>query len=222
MRAVSKGPIVLLADSQLLFARESNEWFRSRIEKHVANHSGPGVYIGASNNNEEAFFDMGREALKDFGVYQTHFLKSSLLDLGVEQNETPSVILLSGGDVSLGWKLLNQPDIASWVLNAHSNGCLLLGISAGAIHLTNGVAENVEINPISFFNLYPTITLVHEENDGWPSEQLYLGSYSKDMACLRIPFGGGAWIDTNKLIAFGKHPPTMIVGLDTIVLPFEV
>ena len=218
----SAGPVVLLADSQLLFAKESNDWFRQRLSAHVSSTPSFAVYIGAANQNEQAFYEMGCDGLKEFGIDQTLFLKAHLNDLGELQHQTPSVILLAGGDVALGWEFLKQKEIANWVLGCHQKGSLLLGISAGAIHLTNGLSADTGSHQIPFYNLFAAVTLVHEENENWPSERLYCCINQESIGCLKIPFGGGCWIQRGDPVFFGKHQSVLMNGDRVVSVPFEL
>lgn len=220
------GPIVMLADSQLLFAKQGNDWFQQKVAGQVSERPDFGVYIGASNHNEPAFYEMASEAMKDFGVQQTLFLRTGLEDLAQYRDRIPSIILLSGGDVAAGWALLKQPSIARWLVSCFQQGSLLLGISAGAIHLTNGLPEGELPASVAFFNLFNSVTLAHEEADNWPGEQRYLQGYDQqlldhDLHCLKIPFGGGVWIQEGAAALFGKRRPELTLGRQVVALPFE-
>ncbi|MCG8670052.1 MAG: Type 1 glutamine amidotransferase-like domain-containing protein, partial [Pseudomonadales bacterium] len=203
------------ADSQLLFSRKNNDWFLDRLQSFTNQQSSFAVYIGAANGNEPAFYEMAQEAFSSLGIAESVFLKSGLEDLQKHQNKIPSVILLSGGDVQQGWQLLSQPDIRNWLLNCYHRGCLLLGISAGAIHLTNALDIDSNITPL--LNLLPVIPLAHEENEDWPGETRYLTALElkgealsletgEPLFCLKLPFGSGVWVNSSGMVTFGKNP----------------
>lgn len=210
MQSSEYGPIVLLADSQLLFSAENNRWFFETIKSKLVGEDSFAVYVGASNGNEPVFFQMAQDALEGFGISSTLFLKQGLEDLGEYSDKVPSVILLAGGDVALGWQLLRQPSISAWIDRCYRAGTLLMGISAGAIHLTHGVfAEQGKATLFSGYGYLPLVTMVHEEADHWPSEKL-LRDVPKVKAPgtlwmgVKIPFGGGIWSGRNTITSFGR------------------
>lgn len=230
------GPLVLLSDSQLFFAQEYGGWMRERITDHIKGwqqlygHSDC-VYGGASNNNEPAFFDLAASALKGMGATDCSFLKFSIKDLPNVEQTRPAVILLAGGDVLLGWQTLSKPDVRNWLTECWHQGCLLLGVSAGAIHLTQmiGLSQDGQPALFDFLKFFPVATMVHEEKDAWPSYSIYQQYIADQKAhtplpCLRIPFGGGVWITLTEQqpewISFGRTQSELLMGADRIDLPY--
>ena len=212
------GPLVLLADSQLLFTPEQGRRLLQRLREQISNSANNGfaVYIGASNNNEPAFYEMACQALAPLGVTRTLFLRESVADLGERAALVPAVILLAGGDPAAGWQLIGREPVRNWLLGCRQQGSLLLGISAGAIHLTSGITGVGEkAAPVPFLDLYPVVTLVHEEQDNWPGYICYqeycrAAAPGKQRGCLKIPFGAGVWIEQDLVTGFGRRHPELI------------
>lgn len=206
------GPVVLLADSQLLFNHARAVVFHQQLRRFLKGQEqgrSAGaycVYVGAANNNRPEFFAMAEQALSGLGFPRCEFLKAGLTDLKTPQ-QTPALILLAGGDPLLGWQTLEQPELQAWLVEQWHKGALLLGISAGAMHLTSAVlAEGGKPYRQSFMELYPLVTFVHEEAEDWPSYQAFqaLGD-SQQRSCLKIPFGSGCWIQGDEIRCFGRQ-----------------
>ena len=54
--------------------------------------------------------------------------------------EPCALVLLAGGDVAAGWQFLGRPRVRHWLTRCHARAdSLMIGISAGAIHLGRGV-----------------------------------------------------------------------------------
>ena len=227
LRDRQPGPLVLLADSQLLFASDHGQWLQQALKQQVnsaGSDSGEGpfaVYLGASNGNEPAFYQMACDALAPLGIERTLFLKQSVAELGEQARQIPAIILLAGGDPASGWQVIGQDPVRNWLLACRQQGSLLLGISAGAIHLTSGVTEVAEKAAgkaalIPFLDLYPVVTLVHEEQENWPGYALYQSCRQENAGehrgCLKIPFGSGVWIDKDQAMGFGRQKSELIGG----------
>lgn len=213
------GPLVMLADSQLLFAGEQGAWLKAKIRRHLQRHKARygqacSVYVGAANRNEPAFFELAESALREMGSTQCVFLKRHLDELGQWRNQAPAVILLAGGDPRLGWQTLGQPEWVSWLHNCWYRGTLLIGISAGAIHLTSGMDTDND-QPRRFLDLFPAVTLVHEEQDDWPSERRFRRALGPQhhQACLKIPMASGIWVHQEQVTTFGKVASEIRTGL---------
>ncbi|MDX1692664.1 MAG: hypothetical protein R3208_02795 [Ketobacteraceae bacterium] len=222
--AEENGPLVLLADSQLLFARQAGDLLQQRLRAHIAQWTQPpwAVYIGASNGCDPGFYDMACDALKPLGIEQVWFLRQSLADLEPMPAGPPAVILLAGGDPETGWQVIGEPAVRDWLLRSRQQGSLLLGISAGALHLTSGIVSGGgQARRKVFLDLYPAVTLVHEEQDHWPG---YAAWQQCDpgpaIACLKIPFGAGVWIDRNRMETFGRQKARLMRRDGEIPLPY--
>ena len=219
------GPLMLLADSQLLLIPERGDALQCQLRQDAAVGDGFAVYVGAANGCEAAFYDMACDAMAMMGINRTLFLKRDLVELGDCAAQIPALILLSGGDPVLGWQVLGQNPVRDWLLRCHHAGSVLVGISAGALHLTSALtARGGRPARVPFLDLYPAVTLVHEEQSGWPGEAAYLGLDQDDhYGCFKIPLGSGVRIagggnESRQLQGFGRARPTLLRGREHQVL----
>ena len=94
----------------------------------------------------------------------------------------------------------------SWLQGCWQQGAVLIGISAGAIHLTWGISAAGEPRLHRFGNFFEAITLVHEESKGWPGLDLYKRIPEGDsLDCIQIPMGSGVWIQHGRATTFGRQ-----------------
>ena len=91
----------LLADSQLLFLRDEGSLFLDRVRAAL----GPeprAAYLGASNGDEPAFYDIFVAAMEGIGVRACRSVPSAPSEADRAFLEEASVILLAGGDADRG------------------------------------------------------------------------------------------------------------------------
>ncbi|MEE2732425.1 MAG: hypothetical protein VYA55_16515 [Pseudomonadota bacterium] len=193
------GALLLLADSQLLFrgdtAAQLQQWISARFP-----HGLEAAYLGAANGDDPVFFELACGGINRMlrRPCQTHWVR--------DPNALPppcALVLLAGGSVAQGWHLISQPRVGAWLQRCRNlGGSLVIGISAGAIHLANGVdPEQPELGSQSFLDWLPYHVAVHEESLGWPSLVAEPG--------IGIPLGSGAWIepgDPEHIYTLGQAP----------------
>ncbi|MCG8314204.1 MAG: Type 1 glutamine amidotransferase-like domain-containing protein [Pseudomonadales bacterium] len=234
------GPLLLLADSQLFFTQQKGNWMRRKISEHLqywqsSSNNREAVYMGAANNNDPMYYDLANSALRALGASRCTFLKSGTSDLPGKNHKLPAVVLLAGGDVQLGWQTISQPDIRDWLTGCWQQGSLIIGVSAGAIHLTYMIntSETGQLELRDFLKWYPVVTMVHEEQALWPSHIKYQEycaqrSIAAELACLKIPFGSGVWItqqqnsqnQDSQIVTFGRHQSELLQDGVKLDLPY--
>ena len=191
--------LFLLADSAPLF----DDHFVARL----GNCSGmPGIYIGASNGDQPEYFEIAEAFFQRLGANSSLHLhartEADLADAG-----QASVIILAGGDVGRGWRYLNKPLIRDWLESQRRSGSVLLGISAGAIHLGQGLDNRGTLRP--YLNWVKDGIAAHEEASGWPSRAAML-----DQGCARV------WcIPHGDAVAIGQGDGESLKGKTTIATP---
>lgn len=180
-----KGPLVFLADSQLLFAGPNSVGFHAWLRLHVAGKRG--VYLGASNGDVADFYQMGRDAFTSLGgQLDWQSMHESALSPDYD------FYLLAGGDVALGWRYLSLPEVNNALQLARDKGALFLGVSAGAMHLAHAFTAPVE-EAQTFLDWLTAVVAVHEEHQHWPTLQHW-------RRCLHVQTGQSA--------QHGKHVRT--------------
>src|SRR5690349_4947937 len=101
-------PILLLADSQLLFWREeSGEPFLARA-RALLEADGPvrpykAAYLGASNGDAPEFYQLFVAAMEEIGIRDCRLIPSNPTPEDRSFLHQADLVLLAGGDVERGW-----------------------------------------------------------------------------------------------------------------------
>lgn len=185
--------IYLLADSRLLFRSADGE--RGLAERIRADLP-PGVphqaaYLGASNGDEPAFYEIFEAAMDLFGIARRRHIRASPSEEDLAYLAACHLILLAGGDVGSGWHAFETSGSARVVAEGYRNGALLIGISAGAVQLGQGWLEPESKSFLRTFGLLPFLIDAHAEPD-WRHLRQSLQHAPDYVGGLGIPFGGGA------------------------------
>ena len=209
------GPMALLADSQLLFGGEKGEplsqWVMDQVAARYADSapdvsgvSKKAVYIGAANGNAIEFYQMATDICRQWGIDSVVHAENvkQLVDLNVEGI---AVVILAGGDVVLGWDFLSQPSVRDWLDHYTQMNGLIIGISAGAIHLASTYSKDHN-NCVCFLAYCSVNIAAHEEQEGWPSVRSWQQSADDTPSLfIGLPFGGGVLIEPNATLFKGAR-----------------
>lgn len=194
-----RAALLLLADSQLLFRPSAVP----QAARHLAGRPLQAAYVGAANGNQVEFFELacaGLASLLGCEVPCRHIITADDVS-----GPLPSVVILAGGSVSAGWDFIHQPVVRHWLQRIGDNpNALVVGVSAGAIHLGRG-CDPEQMNPRAqpYLDWLPCFVTVHEEQQGWPSRQVWqAGGQQGDF--LGIPFGGGLWMQGDRWESVGR------------------
>jgi hypothetical protein len=187
-------PIILLADSQLLFYREEGEPFLVRAveacEEGDVGRPLKAAYLGASNGDAPEFYDLFVAAMGEVEIRDTRMIPS---DPGPEDRsflESADLILLAGGDVERGWDVFERTGLKEAIISRYYAGALLIGVSAGAVQLgLKGWNEEQKI--FDTFRLVPFVIDVHDE-PGWARLSQIVPKAGEHARGFGIPSGGGA------------------------------
>lgn len=180
--------LLLLADSRLLFQPDA----LPQVRRQLAGRTLQAAYIGAANGHQPEFYELacaGLEALLG-GPVPCAFVRSA----GDIPAAPVNLLLLAGGSVSAGWAFLQQPEMEAWVRDVlHDPQAVVIGISAGAIHLARGCDPALPVPQARIFlDGLPHFIAVHEEHQGWPSRQVWqAGGAAGEF--IPLPLGGGLW-----------------------------
>lgn len=213
------GPIVLLADSQLLFSQSKGQPLRQWISEKMVVRSETSafnasrmtrqaLYIGASNDNAPEFYDMAVEICKSWGI-ETVVNGTSVHQFTEILPEDVDLVLLAGGDIERGWAFISQDSVKTWLHDFSALRGVLIGISAGAIHLTSTFSIEHSAR-VGFLRFRPFGVVVHEEAQHWPTavawhqHQLSGDEYGLFGEIYCIPFGGGMVVEDEKPEPVGK------------------
>ena len=179
-------PIVLLADSQLLFWRENDQLLLERILK-----GSKAAYIGASNGDNPDFYAIFVAAMEGFGIFDCRLIPSDVSEADLAFLHDAELILLAGGDVELGWRTFLSNGLNNHIVRRYFEGATLIGISAGAVQLgLCGLAADGSL--FETFKLVPFIIGAHEESNNWKTTTDLLRLSPTNTRAIGLPTGGGA------------------------------
>ena len=199
--------LLLLADSQLLFRPEQLPW----IAEHFAGRYPRAAYIGAANGNRPAYFDLacaGLDALVGQSV-PAIFIR--------DESDLPAfpvdILILAGGSVVAGWQFLQREPVKAWLETMRTQpGGLVIGVSAGAIHMARGCdPESPVPSAQAYLDWFPHFIAVHEEDRGWPSQQVWQNGGNAG-EFFGIPLGGGLWVVRRQSTPVGSAGPHVESG----------
>ncbi len=190
-------PIFLLADSQLLFWHSEEELFLNRVRRCLgekADGAFKAAYIGASNGDDPAFYDIFLAAMAGIHVYDCRMIPSAPSADDDAYLDEADLILLAGGDVKRGWDVFRQTSLHGKIIERYYGGAVLIGVSAGAVQLgLKGWQGPTSTSEDSFntFQFVPFVVDVHDEPEWQRLSQIVLdmGAYGRGLG---IPSGDGA------------------------------
>ena len=172
-------PLFLLADSQLLFQGAGG---RDSILEQVRQHlpdSPRAAYLGAANGEEPTFYELFEAAMDGAGIGEARMVRSIYGDDDRDWLEGADLVVLSGGDVDRGWRAFRQAGIDEALQRRYADGAVLLGVSAGAVHLGWG-----------HLNLVSALIGAHDEEADWGEVRRRMGKSREKVRGLGIPTGG--------------------------------
>jgi peptidase E len=192
-------PIVLLADSQLLFLRADDG---SRVLEQLMGLGGGPIrrvaYLGASNGDEPAYFELFQAALDGLEVDACRHVTADPTPDDLAFVAEADLLLLAGGDVDRGLRAFRRSGLAQQIVDGYLRGALLVGVSAGAVQLGTGeevnganVAEGSEDGPLTSFRFAPFTIDVHAEPD-WVGLRKSVARRGAGARGIGIPAGAGA------------------------------
>ncbi len=182
-------PVLLLADSQLLFWKKDGNRFLQFFLSDLK--QGKAAYIGAANNDRPEFYQLFTSALSDFKGLKCRHIKQ---DFSVDDQqflEEADLILLAGGDVVRGWQVLEKTGMSKVIVDRYYQGAYLMGVSAGAIHC--GLATLDEHGEqLDLLKCLPFVVDVHQEKENWHRLKAIIKRLNNPYVFgVGIPFGCG-------------------------------
>ena len=198
--------LLLLADSQLLFREALSPALHGFIKRDFA-HGQSAVYFGAANGHQPEFYDLAQQGLAClFGrPLQTQMID----DASLLPPQPSNVVVLAGGNVTAGWQWLSDQAVMSWLHRCYRTDALIIGVSAGAIHMARGIDPESGIDEVAvkqpqrFLDWLPYSVAVHEESLGWPSLKV-MAQCKPHWKRLAIPMGGGLFVHQEQTHSVGN------------------
>lgn len=196
MTAPQPQPLYLLADSQLLFwKRHDRLLLEEALDGLASDKPLSAAYIGASNGDRPEFYEIFEAAMDAVRITDRRMIASSFGPDDRAFLERAQLVVLAGGDVRLGWNTFERTGMKDVILDRHAKGAVLVGVSAGAVHLgrygivEKGTAEATEL--LDVFDLVPLVIDAHDERAEWRRLSRAMKRLDGSVTGLGIPTGGG-------------------------------
>jgi cyanophycinase-like exopeptidase len=203
--------IYLLADSQLLFwKRRGRLLLEDALDGLTRDTRLGAAYIGASNGDRPEFYEIFEAAMDPIGITNRRMIDSSFGPDDRAFLERAQLIVLAGGDVNVGWTTFEKTGMKDVILDRHSQGAVLVGISAGAVQLGRyGIVETPQspaTELLDLFNLVPLVIDTHDEQGEWARLSHTLHLLQGAATGLGIPSGGGVIVHADASIEPLRRP----------------
>jgi len=186
-------PILLLADSQLLFHRDdSGHPFGDRVREWLETPpaGAKAAYLGASNGDQPEYFELFAGAMAQVGLTDCRMIPSRPLAEDLDFLAVADLVLLAGGEVRRGWEVLTENGVAGRLPELHWSGALLVGVSAGAVQLGLFGWDEESGEPFPVSRLVPLLVDAHDE-PAWERLTRAVQRCDGLVRGLGIPSGGG-------------------------------
>lgn len=188
-------PILLCADSRLLFWETGGAPFLNALKESVGKADPAAAYVGASNDDRPEYYELFRAAMENVGIERCRMIPSEVSAEDEAFLRAADVILLAGGDALKGWRTFEKNGLRELIAERYLDGVVLIGVSAGAAQLGLYVwseDESQEQEPAGAFGFVPFVVGAHEENDSWRRLRSVLRRAQTPLTAIGIPAGGGA------------------------------
>jgi peptidase E len=203
-------PILLLADSQLLFWRDEEgkpflQRARTLMEEEEPGKALKAAYLGASNGDAPEFYELFLAAMGEIGIRDCRHVKCPPSGEDRQFLDQADLILLAGGDIDRGWQAFESAGLQQKLIERYYAGALLVGISAGAVQL--GLKGWNEENRQLFdtLRLVPFVVDAHDE-PSWVRLSQIVPKAGENAKGVGIPSGGGAVYHPDFSMEPVRHP----------------
>jgi cyanophycinase-like exopeptidase len=144
------------------------------------------------------------------GITDRRMIDSSFRTYDRAFLERAQLIVLAGGDVSLGWNTFEKTGMKDVILARYAHGAVLVGISAGAVQLGRyGIVETPESSTtelLDLFKLVPVLIDTHDERAEWARLSRTIHVLAGAATGLGIPSGGGVIVHADATIEPLRRP----------------
>ncbi|HEU0053885.1 MAG TPA: Type 1 glutamine amidotransferase-like domain-containing protein [Longimicrobium sp.] len=199
-------PIHLLADSQLLFWNDHGRPYLERVLEGLPPIP-RAAYLGASNGDDPAFYELFTSALEMVGVAECRQIPAAPSAEDCAFLVTADLVLLAGGDVERGWRAFEAGGVGEAVVRRWHAGAALVGVSAGAVQLgTTGWAEGDPGLTFPTFGLVPFVVSAHDEARDWEELRRVVVARGGEARGLGVPRGGGVIYHPDHTVEAVRNP----------------
>ncbi|HEU4562260.1 MAG TPA: Type 1 glutamine amidotransferase-like domain-containing protein, partial [Longimicrobium sp.] len=187
-------PVYLLGDSQLLFARRGERPLLAPAVDALASPEPRAVYVGAANFDQPEYYAIFEGAMDLIGVRERRMILSDYAAEDRAYLRSADIIVLAGGDVGVGLRVLRQTGMDDDIDERRREGVVLVGVSAGAVHL--GAMgwlgdDTAEGELVGTLGIVPFAVDAHDEANGWRRLRQLVARSPLGSVGIGVPFGGG-------------------------------
>lgn len=189
-------PLVLLADSQLLFWSDAGgRRFLARLAAMTGVAQPRAAYLGASNGDQPEFFELFAGAWRDVAASPCRHVPAEPSAEELAFLSQAELLLLAGGDPVVGQRAFQEHGVARLLAERRAAGALLVGVSAGAVQF--GLAWRDAADPAApsqpMLALVPFAIGAHDEPD-WTSLRALVEEGGPAWRGVGVPSGGGVLV----------------------------
>ena len=186
-------PLYLLADSQLFFWKSDGDSLAKRVRADLDSANPKAAYVGASNGDQAEFYDLFVAAMESMEISDCRLVPSLPAREDISYLENADLIVLSGGDVELGWQVFEQNGLKELLPRKRFDGVVLMGVSAGAVQLGLGHLSNAaRPKPLDMLRFAPFYIGAHDEGNDWFDLRALVNLSQSDARGIGLPAGAGA------------------------------
>lgn len=212
MEPFERKPLVLLADSQLLFWKDAaGVRFLERLRRLIPEDDPRAAYLGASNDDVPEYFELFRAAMADVGITRCRHVPAQPKINEQAFLESAELILLAGGDPQRGMEAFRRHKLERLLVERFLTGALLIGVSAGAVQLGlswtppgNGGGESADM-----LRLAPLVVDVHAGPE-WAGLRQAVTQGGAAVRGLGVPAGGGVLLHADNALEPVRHAATLV------------
>ncbi len=153
---MNTAPVYLFADSEPLF---KTKFSKDKIKNCRA------AYIGFANKDQPEFYQLFRAVMQNNGIRNIHQITLAYSQEEKDFLSEADLILLAGGNVEFGINALLEREIDTIIARKYIEGSILIGVSAGAIHMGQCFIVGKEIK--NCLKILPLNIDVHDETNDW-------------------------------------------------------
>lgn len=190
----SGAPVYLLADSQLLFSSPGGRPLLARALDTLVNAEPRAAYVGAANGDQPEYYSIFEGAMEMIGVRDRRMILSDYSAADRAFLRTADIIVLAGGDVGEGLRVLRKTGMDDDIDERRREGVVLVGVSAGAVHL-GAMAwmgdEPAEGELVGALGIVPFSVDAHDEDNGWRRLRRLLSRSLPGSLAIGVPMGSG-------------------------------
>jgi hypothetical protein len=209
-------PLYLLADSQLFFWKSGGDSLAERIRADLDSANPTAAYIGASNGDQPEFYSLFQAAMESMKISDCRQVPSQPSREDIAFLENADLIVLSGGEVERGWRVLEQNGLKELIPRKRFDGAVLMGVSAGAVQLGLGCLSNsAQPKQIDMFRFAPFYVGAHDEENDWWDLRALVNLCQCDTRAIGLPAGGGAVYYSDGTLEPLRKPLIEIVKQDS-------